>query len=166
MKGFGLSMKKIKYFKTYEILDLKDMLYKMTKRNEKKVAFRVKENGKIQVKTFSNFKRDVEKLGTKLIDIGLENKKIAIIGKNSYEWTTSYLAATIVAVVVPIDKESKKETIIEFMNRGEVDCVIADTKYLDIINKNKEELLNRNITLIDINKILKGCLDCFDDVSI
>lgn len=146
-----INMKKIKYFKTYEIADLKDMLYKMTKKNEKKVAFRVRENDKIQVKTFSDFKSDVEKMGTKLLDIGLQNKRIAIIGKNSYEWATSYLAATIIAVVVPIDKECKKEAIIEFLNKGEVDCVIADTKYLDIINKSKDEVEKKNIILIDIN---------------
>ena len=144
-------MRKIKYFKTYEISDLKDMLYKTSKINEKKTAFRVRVNDKIEIKTFRDFKEDVEKIGTKLIDMGLENKRIAIIGKNSYEWATSYLASTIVGVVVPIDKECKKEAIIEFINKGEVDCVIADTKYLDIINNGKDEILKKNVILIDIN---------------
>ena len=152
---YKMTMKKIKYFKTYEIKDLKDMLYKMTSRNRKKLAFRVRKQNKIINKTFEDFKNDVENLGTKLIEMGLKNKKIAIIGKNSYEWATSYLAAVIVGIVVPIDKESKKDAIIEFLNTGGVDSVIGDTKYLEIINQNSKKLNNKNVILIDINNTKK-----------
>lgn len=151
-------MKKINYFKTYEISDLKDMLYKMTEKNKNKLAFRVRVDDKIINKTFEDYKKDVEALGTKLIDMGLQNKRIAIIGKNSYEWTTSYLASVIIGIVVPIDKECKKDAIIEFLNTGEVDCVIAESKYLKYISESQDELLKKDITLIDMkssNKYLK-----------
>lgn len=147
--------KQIKYFKTYEIVDLKDMLYKMTSKNKTKVAFKVKEEDKIVNKTFEEFKCDVESLGTKLIDMGLESKKIAIMGKNSYNWATSYLASVIVGVVVPIDKESKEDAIIEFLNTGEVNAIIADKNYLDKIAKNLDKLLNKDIILIDMQNTQK-----------
>ena len=51
------------------------------------------------------------------------------MGKNSYNWATSYLASVIVGVVVPIDKESKEDAIIEFLNTGEVNAIIADKNY-------------------------------------
>lgn len=37
--------------------------------------------------TYKKFQEDSNSLGTKLIDLGL--KRIAIIGKNSYEWALS-----------------------------------------------------------------------------
>ena len=44
--------RKINYFETYEITDLKDMLNKTTERNSKKIEFRMKnEEGKIIKKT-------------------------------------------------------------------------------------------------------------------
>ena len=42
LRGEWKLEKKINYFKTYEIEDLKDMLEKTAQRNEKKVAFKLK----------------------------------------------------------------------------------------------------------------------------
>ena len=99
--------KHIDYFRTYEIEDLKDMLIKTTQKNKNKLAFKVKESSGIIInKTYNDFKTDVVALATRLIDMGLQNKKIAVMGKNSYGWAVSYLASTIIGVVVPIDKES------------------------------------------------------------
>ena len=122
--------RKINYFDTYEIKDLKDMLYKTTIRNQNKVAFKLKDNeGKIVNKTYLDFRKDVEALGTKLIEMGLKNKRIAIIGKNSYEWAVSYLACVVVGIVVPLDKESSDENIKEFLNSSKADAIISDTKF-------------------------------------
>ena len=41
---------------------------------------------------YSQVKSDMDELGTALIDLGLKNEKIAIIGENRYEWANSYLA--------------------------------------------------------------------------
>lgn len=40
--------------------------------------------------TYKKFQEDINSLGTKLIDLGL--KRIAIIGKNSYEWALSSIS--------------------------------------------------------------------------
>ena len=145
--------RKMDYFDTYEIKDLKDMLYKTTIRNENKIAFKLKNTeGKIINKTYKDFCKDVEALGTKLIEMGLKNKKIAVIGKNSYEWAISYLACTIIGVVVPIDKESSDENIKEFLSSSKADAIIADTKYLDRLENIN---LDKNIIKIDMQNTLK-----------
>lgn len=147
--------KKINYFRTYEITDLKDMLEKATSKNAKKTAFKLKNaEGKIINKTYLEFKEDIQALSTKLINMGLKNKKIAIIGKNSYNWSVSYLAATIIGIVVPIDKEASEDNIKEFLNVSESEAIIADCKYLDTIFKFKKELKN-NILLIDMQNTSK-----------
>ena len=54
--------KQIKYFNTYEIKDLKDMLLKTVARNSNKVAFKIKtDDSKIVNKTFKEFKEFISK---------------------------------------------------------------------------------------------------------
>ena len=147
--------KKINYFKTYEIEDLKDMLEKTANKNSTKTAFKVKDNdGKIVNKTYIDFKNDVQNLSTKLIQMGLQNQRIAVIGKNSYSWAVSYLVSTIIGIVVPIDKEASKENIKEFLNVSNAKAVIADDKYLNEIFEFKSELKNETI-LIDMQDTSK-----------
>lgn len=147
--------KKIRYFKTYEIEDLKDMLEKTANKNGKKIAFKLKDNnGKIIKKTYIEFKNDVESLATKLIDLGLKNERIAVMGKNSYKWAISYLASTIIGVVVPIDKEASKENIKDFLNTSNSKAIIADDKYLNEIFEFKDRLKNETL-LIDMQNTSK-----------
>ncbi len=147
--------KEIKYFETYEITDLKDMLIKTTEKNYNKTAFKLKDgNGKIYYKTYSEFKKDVEGLATKLINMGMQNKRVAVMGKNSYSWAVSYLAIVIVGIIVPIDKEASNENIRDFLNISKTDAVIADSKYLDKIFTLKNEIKNK-IILIDTENTSK-----------
>lgn len=91
-----------------------------------KSAFKIKtDDGKIVNKTFKEFKEDVEGLTTKLIKMNLKNKRIAVMGKNSYSWAISYLSATIIGVVVPIDKESTDGNVVDFINKSRAEALIA-----------------------------------------
>ena len=147
--------KAIDYFETYQINDLKDMLLKTTKNNKDKIAFKLKnKEGKIYCKSYYDFKLDVEALSTKLIDLGLKNKPIVIIGKNSYEWAVAYLSSTIVGIAVPIDKESSEENIVEFINVSKAEAIIADIKYLEKV-ENSENKLKIKLKMIDMQNTLK-----------
>jgi len=101
----------------HNVTDLKDLMYKSAQMHKNRNAFRLKnKDGKIYGVSFIDFKDNVEALGTSLIDLDLSNKAIAVIGKNSYSWITSYLAASIVGTVVPIDKELHVDDVINFIN--------------------------------------------------
>lgn len=153
--------KQIKYFNTYEIKDLKDMLLKTVARNSNKVAFKIKtDDGKIVNKTFKEFKEDVEGLTTKLIKMNLKNKRIAVMGKNSYSWAISYLSATIIGVVVPIDKESTDENVVDFINKSRAEALIADDKYLKRIKLLEKDLTNE-ITFLSTEKKSTKYLNIF-----
>lgn len=153
--------KQIKYFNTYEIKDLKDMLLKTVARNSNKVAFKIKtDDGKIVNKTFKEFKEDVEGLTTKLIKMNLKNKRIAVMGKNSYSWAISYLSATIIGVVVPIDKESTDGNVVDFINKSRAEALIADDKYLKRI-KLLEKNLTNEITFLSTEKKSTKYLNIF-----
>ena len=90
-------------------------------------------------------------LGTSLINLGLKDENIAVIGKNSYNWAVSYLAATIVGVVVPIDKELQSNDVINFLNVSSAKAILGDDKYLKSLAENKESIDNKNILLINFN---------------
>lgn len=153
--------KQIKYFNTYEIKDLKDMLLKTVARNSNKVAFKIKtDDSKIVNKTFKEFKEDVEGLTTKLIKMNLKNKRIAVMGKNSYSWAISYLSATIIGVVVPIDKESTDGNVVDFINKSRAEALIADDKYLKRIKLLEKNLINE-ITFLSTEKKSTKYLNIF-----
>lgn len=142
-----------KYMKTYEITDLKDMLYKATEKFSKKPAFKVKdENGKIKEISYEKFRNDVEALGTAMIKSGLKDKKIAVIGKNSYQWSLAYMASVIVGVVVPLDKELHIDDIVNFLNVSECEAVFGDSKYINAIKANIDKVNNKDILLIEMEK--------------
>lgn len=142
---------KTKYFKVHTVTDLKDLLYQSAKRYKNRNAFKLKDkDGKIYGVKYTKFKDDVEALGTSLIDLGLSNEGIAIIGKNSYSWINSYFAASIIGIAVPIDKELHVDDMINFINISNSKAVIADGKYIKNIIDNKEKL-NNDVIFINMN---------------
>ena len=169
---------KKKYHKTEEVTNFKDMLYRSSSIYRSRTAFKLKDNnGNINSITYEDFKNDVIYLGTYLIKNGFLNKRIAVIGKNSYNWCVSYMAASIVGIVVPIDKELHCDDIINFMNVSQTVCILGDKKNLDIVLNNISKIENPDTYFISFedkfdislkegkNLYLSGFAD-FDDIKI
>lgn len=134
---------KEKYHKTEEVTNLKDMIYRSGDIFRKRTAFKRKDkDGNIEIITYAQFKEDIVHLGTALIEKGFLNKRIAVIGKNSYNWCVSYMAATIVGIVVPIDKELHTDDVINFMNVSQTVCILGDNKNLSAVLDNIEKVEN------------------------
>ncbi len=111
--------------------------------------FKIKDSdGNIKSITYEQFKNDVVYLGTSLIENGFLNKRIAVIGKNSYKWCVSYLAASIVGIVVPIDKELHTDDVINFMNVSQTVCILGDNKNLQNILENISKVENPDTKFI------------------
>lgn len=141
------------YYKIPFVSDFKDMLYKSATRFKKRAAFRLKDkNGIIYTITYDSFLKDVEGLGTALIEQGLEDKRIAVIGANSYRWAISYLAASIIGIVVPIDKDLGNNDIINFLNVGDCSLVIASDEILN--NLDKDKLNKKDVAFINMERDL------------
>lgn len=83
---------------------------------------------------------DVYALGTAFLDLGLREKKIGVIGKNSYQWCETYLAVTGgVGVIVPLDKELHEEELKQITVKGELSAVITvENKYYETFKAIKE----------------------------
>ncbi len=167
-----------KYHKTEEVTNLKDMLYRSGDIYRNRTAFKKKnKNGEIETVTYEQFKNDVVSLGTSLIDKGFLNRRIAVIGKNSYDWCVSYMAATIVGIVVPIDKELHTDDVINFMNVSQTVCILGDDKNLSSILDNIQKVENPDTEFITFEKNFASILEAgkksyengntkFDDITI
>ena len=129
------------------------MLYRSGDIYRARTAFKIKDkDGNIQSITYEQFKNDVLYLGTSLIKKGFLNKRIAIIGKNSYKWCVSYLAASIVGIVVPIDKELHTDDVINFMNVSQAVCILGDNKNLENVLNNIAKIENPDTIFITFDK--------------
>ena len=144
---------KKKYHKTEEITNFKQMLYRSSDIYRSRTAFKQKDkDGNIYSINYEQFKNDVVYLGTSLIEKGFLNKRIAVVGKNSYKWCVSYLAASIVGIVIHIDKELHTDDIINFMNVSHTVCILGDNKNLSSILDNIAKIENPDTLFIDFDK--------------
>lgn len=129
-------------YKFTEFTDLKDMLKKSGEKFGDRPAyiFKTEEPGKFKEITHKQFRNEIDCLGTKLIELGLKDKRIAVISENRYEWAVDYLAiAAGTGVVVPLDKSLPDNEIESLIIRSEVEAIFYSEKYDEIINKIKEE---------------------------
>ena len=150
-------MKKLKLREEEKFETIREYINRGIKKYNKNNAFiiKIKNNNKINYKniTYKEFGEDIKNLGTKLIDMGLENKRIAIIGKNSYEWVCSYISVICgVGVAVPLDKGLQDDEIISLLNRSKADAIIFENKYLELIKKIKKEKNTQIKEFICMNK--------------
>lgn len=84
--------------------------------------------------SFTEFKENINSLGTGLMDMGLVGKRIAIIGKNRYEWILSYFATLCgLGICVPLDKGLPYEEIESSLERSKSDVLIFDKDHLDMV---------------------------------
>lgn len=151
---------KTKYHKTEEVTNFKDMIYRSGDIYRSRTAFKVKDkDGNIKSITYAQFKNDVIYVGTRLIEKGFLDKRIAVIGKNSYKWCVSYLAASIVGIVVPLDKELHTDDIINFMNVSQTACILGDKKNLKDISNNIEKVENPDTEFVVFEKNFDKLLD-------
>ena len=123
-------------YKYTEITDLKDMLKKSGEKYGEKIAYKIrKENGYKEI-THKEVRKMVDGLGTKLIDMGLKDKRIAVIGENRYEWEIAYLSIVCgTGIVVPLDKSLPENELESLIERSKAEAIICSQKYVEILKR-------------------------------
>lgn len=115
---------------------IRDIINNSNNKYKDAIAIQEKKNKKIVSYTYEQLRNDVYALGTKLIDMGLKDKHIAIVGENSYNWIVSYLAIiTGVGVAVPLDKELDSEQISKLLEKGDASAVLFSKGFLSSIDE-------------------------------
>ena len=122
--------------------DLKDMLNQTGEVYGDRPAyiFKTEEKGKFRIITHKGFRENINALGTTLIQMGLKDKRIAVISENRYEWELSYLAVVAgVGVIVPLDKALPDNELESLILRSQVEAIIYSSKYDAIMNTLREK---------------------------
>lgn len=122
-------------YKCLEIKNLKDMLKKSGEKYGEKNAYKIRlEKNKYKTYTHKDVRQMINYLGTRLIDLGLKNKRIAVIGENRYEWEIAYLSIVCgTGIVVPLDKSLPQNELEKVIERSGVEAIFYSEKYTDIL---------------------------------
>lgn len=136
-----------RYFEATGFENIKDIIYNSAKKYKDNTAFILKHKKDEQIQyeniTYKKLLEEVNSLGTKFFDLGYKDKRIAIVGRNRYEWVISHLANLLGGIVsVPLDKELQIDELESSLKRSKADVVIFDEKYIE----NIEEIKKRNNT--------------------
>ena len=118
--------------------NIKDMLKKSGEQFGDRPAYIYKTDKPDVFREISHkqFREEVDSLGTALIDLGLKDKRIAVISENRYEWGMAYLAAVCgTGIVVPLDKSLPENEIESLINRSEVEAIFYSKKYDEVMNR-------------------------------
>lgn len=137
-------VKSEKIFPAIEFKNIKEIIYHSAEVYKEKIAFVIKHKVNDVVNyeniTYQKLLEDVNKLGTALYNMKLKGKRIAIIGRNRYEWAIAHLANLLGGnVSVPLDKDLQYEEFESSLIRSKADCIIFDEKLVDKVDEIKKQ---------------------------
>ncbi len=142
--------------KTMKFRDLKDMLQQTGEKYGDRTAFILQEEDGNKIITHKMFREEVNYLGTALIEMGLKDKRIAVISENRYEWEVAYLAiAAGTGIVVPLDKALPENEIESLIIRSGVEAIFYSQKYEEIMDKLKKQGNTNLKYFISMDKLQK-----------
>ena len=156
-------------FRDVPIFDnIKELIYNSVKLYKDNTAFVTKikkEDKSVEYinHTYQNLLDDINAFGTSLYKLGLKGKRIAICGRNRYEWAVSHISNLFGGIVsVPIDKELQLNELEDSLIRAKVDAIVFDEKYeenIATIKQNGKTNIHNFICMGNIDKYIK-----FDDL--
>ena len=126
-----------------DFMNIKEIIKYSTENYAENTAFTIKnktgKNTEYKKITYKQLNEDINALGTALINLGLKGKRIAIIGKNRYEWILSYITTLNgVGIAVPLDKGLPEQEIILSVQRSKADAIIFEENMIDFMKKIKQ----------------------------
>ena len=134
-------------YEATEYNNVKEIMYMTAEKFNERTAFVIKhkKEGKVEYENISYIKllEDINSFGTELFSMGFKGKRIAVIGKNRYEWVLSQLTNLLGGMIfVPLDKDLQLEELESSLIRSKADAIIFDPKLLTSL----EEIKKRDTT--------------------
>ncbi len=133
--------------------NLKQMLEIKASAVPNEIAFRYMPNRKTLVeKTYAEFFQEVRWLGTYLLKRGVRNRKIAIMGENSYHWLLAYMAiVTSGNIAVLLAKDFSAEEVGILLKQTETDIIAASKSCHAVAEAGRKEA--GKVRLMDLGDI-------------
>ncbi len=126
-----------------EFKNIKEIVYNSVEKFGERIAFVKKHQEGKQIEyeniTYDMLLNQINSFGTKLYEMGFKNKRIAIVGRNRYEWVLTHLTNLLGEIVsVPLDKDLQIDELESSFVRSKADIVVFDEKYIDKIEEIKK----------------------------
>ena len=142
-------MKNYPFYKIFEAKSLRDLVRRAADTVPGRTAYAYYLGERVVSHTFSQFRTDVERLGTYFCSIGLrDGAKIAVMGENSYNWLVTYFAATTGGnVIVPLDKELPSDDLLHLLRESGAEAVVYSDDYANIFESFNESSRKLKLTV-------------------
>ena len=133
-------------YKVRPFRDLRELMDMSVELFGDRYAFEVKrDNGEHYFITYTDYRTEIDALGTALFEMGFAGQRIAIAADNCYEWCLSYMTVVIGGgVIVPTDKELGSDDICGILQKADAKLLFCDAKLLRKLDREKL----RDITLV------------------
>lgn len=123
--------------------NIKEIIYHSASTYSNNIAFTVKNKNGNKVDyinhTYADLLNDINCFGSALYKLGLKDKRVAVVGHNSYEWAVAHLSNLLGGIVsVPLDKGLQLGELENSLIRSQVQAVVFDDKLKDIMLEIKE----------------------------
>lgn len=146
------------HFEATEFNNIKEIIENSVKEYGDKNAFIIKNKNKEKIGiTYREMYDDINAFATSLYNIGMQGKRVAIIGKNRYEWVVAHLANLFGGIVsVPLDKDLQLEELENSLYRSKADAIVFDSKLLKLvleIKKRRNTILKEYIAMDTLETI-------------
>lgn len=137
------SPEQLKFRQPKEFENIKEIIYNSAKVYGNQTAYVIKNKGEGDVNytniSYAKLLEDINALGTALYSLGFNGKRIAIIGKNRYEWILAHLANVMGGIVsIPLDKDLQIDELENSLIRSKAEAIFYDDKLADFMNEIKQ----------------------------
>ena len=122
------------YYPVRHCRDFRELLYGSEKMYGPRTAFLQKKNGVYQPTTYTEFRDDVNALGTALCRLLPDSRRVMVIGENCYAWALVYMTVLCGAgVIIPTDRECSPEEISNIAALSEADAIFYSAQLAEKI---------------------------------
>lgn len=155
-------------YKSRPINDYRELINYSIEKYSDKVAYKYKNKPSDKMiieKTYKQAGNDIKALATAFLTNGWKNSKIAVIGKNRYEWCITYLATTTGGmVIVPLDRALPENEINNLVKRSDAEVVVCDSTYIDNLKRLRASKETNLKTIISMDKINDDEIENWEEV--
>lgn len=131
------------YFKVRSFASVPEMLRQSVELfgESPAVKHRLTPSSEVETKSYNDLFKDTAALLSFLRKNGRRDRRIAVVGENSYHWIISYLAAVSGAgIVIPLDRLLPPEEIRQLLIRADADTVFYDSAFFSLFAADDAEL--------------------------
>ena len=137
--------------------NIKDVINDAVEKYPEHIAFTIKNKKGSKEKyrkiTYTEMQEEINALGSALVKMGLKGKRVAIIGKNRYEWVLSYCTVLNgVGISVPLDKGLPEQEIEYSLQRSKAEVIIYEDTMKESIDKIRKSGTTKVQTYISMDE--------------